>query len=92
MAKREVLEVTCDRCGRVETQPKADVHAEVEFFMRVHGEEVKYDDLCKRCRESLKNYAAKIRREVKEETKEDNAPEPPVEEPVKKKGLLGLAR
>lgn len=68
MARREVVEVVCDRCNRTETQapgslPKTDGP---EATFRFHGAVVDYNDLCRRCRDTLANYFSKITK-VKEE-------------------------
>ena len=65
MARREVIEVICDRCGRTETQaqgdrPEATGGGSYEFKISLHGKETSYEDLCVSCRKSLANYYAKI--------------------------------
>lgn len=80
MARREVVEITCDRCSRTETQapgtvPKRDgmVH---EFTVNFHGQQMQYEDLCRRCRNTLSNYYDKIIKASKDEDeKEAPAPE-----------------
>jgi hypothetical protein len=64
MARREVIEITCGRCGKVETQtaeelPKEDGN-KLEFQLRFQGKKISYDDLCRRCRRTLENYVEKI--------------------------------
>jgi hypothetical protein len=97
MARREVVEVTCDRCKRTETQKPGLIAARDkmthEFTLNLHGEQVQYEDLCKSCRKTLKNYADKIMK-VPVEKKEEEAeakvvpvPAPDKEEP-KKGGLF----
>ena len=64
MARREVIEITCDRCERTETQaPGAIAQRDKmthEFTVTLHGKTQQYEDLCKRCRGTLSNYFDKI--------------------------------
>ena len=64
MARRSVIEITCGRCGRVETQTTDELPPlkdnQFEFQLRFQGKKVTYDDLCRRCRRTLVNYAEKI--------------------------------
>ena len=65
MARREVLEVTCDRCGKTQSQTKSEVteKAELVITVAIKGEtqvNKTYDDLCHRCRETVLNYGKKI--------------------------------
>ena len=91
MARRPVVEVTCDRCGRVETQeagasPKKD-GVTSEASVTFHGETVTFEDLCKRCRDAVKGYYTRLAKIAEDQV----PPPPPKEEPVveKKKGFLG---
>jgi hypothetical protein len=57
MARREVIEVVCDRCKKVETQPTDGKKVVVpELKVNFQGEEHTYSDLCTRCRDTIKNY------------------------------------
>ena len=74
MARREVIEVVCDRCKRVETQaPNAVVKPEGEkneFYLQFHGKITSYEDLCSGCRKALRNYLDRMLFEPKsKETK-----------------------
>jgi len=62
MARREVVEITCDRCSRTETQTSTEAPkgGSPEFVGTFHGEKVSYDDLCKRCREAVSGYYSRI--------------------------------
>jgi NMD protein affecting ribosome stability and mRNA decay len=64
MARREVVEIVCDRCNRTETQAPGSVAKRdgmnFEFTVNFHGKQVQYEDLCRRCRSSLSNYYDKI--------------------------------
>lgn len=79
MARREVIEVTCDRCGRTEVQVKDEVSPpdnrefEGSLFTNSDGPQnlknkvVFFDDLCKRCRRAVTNYFSKIHKVSEEE-------------------------
>lgn len=75
MARREVTEIVCDRCGRTEAQARDEVSSpdEPEFEGKMGKDIVKYDDLCKRCRSAVANYFDKVRKV--EEPKESKAAE-----------------
>ena len=79
MGRREVIEIECDRCARVQTQAKTEVFegdgAECELTFR--GKKVKYDDLCKTCRRTIANYVERILKVT------------PDEKPDKKKNAKG---
>jgi len=65
MARREVVEIICGRCGKVETQtadelPEKEGGNKFEFQLRFQGKKLAYDDLCRRCRRTLENYVEKI--------------------------------
>lgn len=80
MARREVLEVTCDRCDRTETQPKVDrPQLGPELKISFLGEEVVYEDLCTRCRGAVSNYFDSLTK----------SKDPPSKEPEAKTGLFG---
>lgn len=89
MARRQVLEVTCDRCKKTETQEvdasPATEAAELEITF--HGNTIKYDDLCKRCRRACMNYYNKI---TKQDDEEDaKAEKEGAEVPGQPKSFLG---
>ena len=94
MARRKVLEVTCDRCNRTETQQMPDDPMEgheVELSIRFRGEEHRFSDLCTRCREACANYFKSITKQRDDKEEAEN-PEPPSEtdpEAKKKGGFLG---
>lgn len=68
MARRDVVEVTCDRCGRVETQSSGDAPkiegGKGEVSITFHGEAHSFEDLCKRCRSAVKGYFDRIAKKV----------------------------
>jgi hypothetical protein len=89
MARRQVLEVTCDRCKKTETQdiesvPEKGDELEVTF----HGQKVKYGDLCKRCRSACENYFKSMTKQPDEE--DDKSKEPKAVPPGKPTGFLGI--
>lgn len=86
MARREVVEVKCDRCSKVETQGK-DVKTGdgPEFEGTMFGKKVIYEDLCLRCRDAVGGYFKRIAKEADDQQKVE---EPAVELP--KKNILGL--
>lgn len=98
MARRDVIEITCDRCGRTETQssteaPKKEGEKpapEIEAIF--HGEKLVFNDLCKRCREAVKGYFSRIAK--KDEPAAEKAasvtPIDPAQQPKpEKRGFLG---
>ena len=85
MARREVIEITCDRCKRTETQNKREVSPEDEDELEVTfgGSTTKYADMCRRCRGTVSNYVARIRGEKRDVEAPENGKMPV----GKKKGL-----
>jgi len=86
MARKTVIEITCDRCGKTEhvTDPS---RAEKDppdfsgslFFDEDSNEEKEFQDLCGRCRKAVRNYWNKI---LLKDGESDDPPEtgPPIEE------------
>lgn len=96
MARREVVEIVCDRCGRTENQNASELPSSdgPELDVAFLKERVQFNDLCKRCRDAVRGYFCRIRKKVedKEEIEaitsgEDSATQ---EEVKKKHGFLGL--
>lgn len=86
MARRQVVEIICDRCKRTETQedkprPQGDVP---ELVVIYKGVKVQFDDFCRRCAGTVENYMSKLLKKPED----DDAAEPPAV-PAKKPGLLG---
>lgn len=76
MARREVLEVTCDRCGKTETQGKDDVTEALELEATFRGKKVSYEDLCARCRSAVDRYFGRIvKKEVTDVSKSPGVPQ-----------------
>lgn len=86
MARRQVVEIKCDRCQRVENQENTSVPAGVEDELSVtfQGRTIKYHDLCKRCREACANYFKSLTKQPEDEKKAPAAPT------TEKSGFLGL--
>lgn len=81
MGRRKVVEITCDRCGRIETQTEKELYDNPpEFHVAFHGKVTEYGDLCRMCRRALQNGVAKL---IKDEGKEEKDGQP-------KRNLLGL--
>lgn len=90
MGRRKVVEITCDRCGKTETQSESEVSPadQAELTIVFKGETTAYEDLCKRCRGTVENYVVRLRRE-----KDDTPEQTPDKQPTgTKKGFLGLAQ
>jgi hypothetical protein len=70
MARRDVIEVTCDRCKRKETQCSTDMPTggSPEVDATFHGERITFNDLCKRCREAVGGYFGRLAKKVDDQT------------------------
>ena len=88
MARREVLEILCDRCKKVEVVPKEVGGRENKqaLSMTYYGQPVTYGDLCKRCRGALDSYFKKISLQQADDEDIKDAGASSVETP--QKGLL----
>lgn len=77
MARREVIEVTCDRCGKVETQTTSELRQDVssELAVTFHEETVSFGDLCRRCRVAVDGYFKKLVKKAEEEKSPESQPE-----------------
>lgn len=71
MARKQVVEIICDRCEKQEYVSPKDATETPDFEGQLLGEKLKYDDLCTRCKGTLRNYYAKI---AKKEEASDEAP------------------
>lgn len=87
MARRKVVEVICDRCGKTETQePSQETKAEgPELIIGFQGERREYVDLCMRCRNACEGYFKSL-------TKQTETQEPKPKEEAKKPGVLSLGQ
>lgn len=64
MARREVVEVTCDRCGKTEIQTSSQLwKGEGQIFhAKFEDKPVVFEDLCTRCRRAMANIWSRILR------------------------------
>lgn len=57
MSRQKTELVTCDRCKRQEIQPiSATPRTEPEFSLQFAEEKLIFQDMCFRCRTTVKNY------------------------------------
>jgi len=79
MARRQVVEVTCDRCKKTETQDTESAPTEgKELEVHFRGQSVNYADLCKRCRSACENYFKSMTKQVEEvEDPKEKVAQPP---------------
>ena len=55
MARCDVTQVKCDRCKKVEVRPLTqDKKVGPDFQMSFVGKDIKFEDLCERCKRALK--------------------------------------
>ena len=84
MARRQVLEIVCDRCDRTETQPLVEGTERLdqpEFEAVFGAQKLKFQDLCTRCRKALEGYFKSIAMQ-----KDEKKPE------SKKASIIGLGK
>jgi hypothetical protein len=98
MARREVIEVKCDRCGRPDLQEKGMLIEEPELIVTFRKQKFEYKDLCTRCRDAVGGYFKRMTKQEEVTDPKAGAVDPPapVDEPVvkpveepKKRGFLG---
>ena len=81
MAIKQVVLLTCDRCGREEQLEESsydeDSKREAAFEVRYGDDEVSFSDLCNRCRERLSKIMKSIKLE-KDEEESEGAPRGPI--------------
>ena len=72
MARRQTIEVKCDRCKRIEyvnAKSGKSVEADLDIKFRESGTgkktAVKFDDLCSPCEKTVKNLIDSIVKEIK---------------------------
>lgn len=85
MARRPVVEIKCDRCGRVENRDTGVLPKDGQKALSVtfKGQKVEYDDLCSRCDSACENYFKSMTKQIEE-------PDKASEKPAEKSGFLGL--
>jgi hypothetical protein len=88
MARREVIEINCDRCKRTETQPISAQPASnsPELEITFQGQKIVYSDLCKRCRDAVTGYFKQMTMQMSPKEEPANPAAPVAEQP--KKGLF----
>jgi hypothetical protein len=90
MARRQVVEIICDRCKRTETQedkprPQGE---QPGLVITYKGKQVQFDDFCRRCDSTVENYVNKL---LKKPEDDEGVSKPAASK--EKKGLLsGLGR
>jgi len=95
MARREVLEIVCDRCQKKDLQTKEQLSEEPELVATFRGQKTEYKDLCIRCRDAVMGYFNRMTKRDDEEKKPDvqasTAESPPlaVVPQEKKRSFLG---
>jgi len=89
MARRQVLEIRCDRCSKVETQDikPGEEKPEVALLVTFQGESVEYEDLCRRCQGAVEGYFKSMTLQSKKDEEEG-----PKEEELKSRFLGGRNR
>ena len=69
MGRQKVIQLTCDRCTRVEHRPLSDLPPQDQsgpmFEASFRGKKVKFDDLCSGCEEIVKNHWEQIANKLK---------------------------
>jgi len=98
MARRQVVEIQCDRCHRVENQEIVSedksgnpANDGKELIITFRGKTVEYGDLCKRCREACTNYINSLTKKPDEE-KAPAVPQEKVPEKVERTNFLGIGK
>jgi hypothetical protein len=71
MARRKTVEVTCDRCDRIEYRPFEEEKGAPTPFLKAkalllaENIDISFDDLCSPCEKTVKNLLESIAREIK---------------------------
>jgi hypothetical protein len=61
VARNKVIQVRCDRCKRVELVPPAEENKPPDFEAHFEGEQLLYEDLCNRCKDTMKHLWVELR-------------------------------
>lgn len=74
MARRQVVEIQCDRCSKVEHQTDSEIKEldELELRIQYKGTTHQFSDLCRRCRGSVENLVNRLLKAY--ETDKDDVP------------------
>ena len=96
MARREVLEIVCDRCQKKDLQTKDQLSEEPELVATFRGQKTEYKDLCLRCRDAVMGYFTRMTKRDEEKKEPDVQAAPAAESAPhvvvpqeKKRGFLG---
>lgn len=68
MAREKVVKISCDRCNRMELQPAVADKVGADLDASFNGQHLIYQDLCLRCKETIKNIWVALKeydREIK---------------------------
>ena len=69
MARQQVIEIECSRCGRKEylkpDPKKSDEEETVDLLVSFMGETVQLKDLCSKCVTTCRNYFEGMKKDVK---------------------------
>lgn len=91
MARRQVLEIQCDRCNRVETKPVAANSGDAACVLTVtfKGKTISYEDLCTKCEKAVEGYFKNMT--MQKDEKGLVVASAPEAQPEKKKGFFSRA-
>ncbi len=70
MARKNVVEINCDRCERVEYLDPETTKMALGLELSFQGEELVWPDLCSACHKAVGNYIKQIKRETKKDEPE----------------------
>lgn len=62
MARRDVIEIRCDRCGRVATTSGDPGSPGDPIVLIYQGKELRFEDLCERCQRVVDDACQRITR------------------------------
>lgn len=64
MAKRNVVEIVCERCDRVEYVKPDEYQEEPDLVITCGGKTVTFEDLCSSCKKTVGNLADQITKKI----------------------------
>lgn len=72
MARRDVVELQCDRCGKPDLQPPDQPvkEGQREFTLEFRGRRIVFADLCRKCRATISNYCDMFDLEQKKQSRD----------------------
>jgi len=80
VAKKNVIEIDCDRCGRIEHIDPETTKMAQGLELSFQGEKISWPDLCTGCHKAVGNYLKQIKREGKKGELEIDMEETPAEQ------------